>query len=1225
MKPLNNLLFITLLWFLPFSTLHAQILKNVNLNLNSGGRINDVEFIESFGVYVVVGDFDSINGTSIKNVAFLKADFTIHSNFQLSNINGEVRSVEYEFTSNRHYLWFGGNFESIIFNGNNYQRNSIIETYLTTSGSSFLLNLAGFNPLIDDDTYNSGIYGLEFSSPYLYLAGDFYQVSSNIGGSSSPNNPFIAVRIYNNLLNRPLQTVNFNGEGGGSPYYALNKGVGLNVIGFTGNPDYSYPKRIQVFNNLNLVDSDYSFIPIGSLPCTEHDKSEYYRIICIDSLIHTHIRTGMTCSASTYINPPEPLFLKLNPDNTIDNTNSVQIADEPYDFVDYNKYILYTSYSNGNVSYDGENKIIELKKVSPSGTVNNFGYYRSSQNIDETKSNLHTSNNFLFVSESNMLELGTNILTSLNQWGGGTYTEIIGPVPHIGLAIFCLEPNNPKDFTVFDQSICEGNIRTYTIPAAQFATGYKWTYTGTGATYRVAGTSDALQPLTSVIISNVNAKSIEIHFGAGTTGGTLTVEPFCTCNTTTDYLYSTGKSLVLTAAPLPNISMVDTMNFTCITDTLLLQINSSTSGISYNWKYNNDSIGSTSDISINKFDNGTVGYYYGTVMEPINQCSRTDSTFVAFDTLAAEIFHSQVLASSPFFTCLTDSITLDGLVSNALISWATTANPINVLPSSLTIYSIDTLNLIMFATYNSNGCTAQTAYSIIVDQTTSDGALTGYPNYPTVQMADTINCFNSNLALTCEVIGSEPGTAQWLINNTLSGDQLILNASDSVGMDSFFNTKVFQFQTLNSSNGCIRDYNVVIVFDLESPFAASNEDESLNCSQSSVILNHLATSGNVLEGWLDETLNQTGSQSLLVSNIGEYYYQVKDTINGCIAVDTVNVIQTSELLLDLVSDTLVCPNQQVNLTVAPINNSESCTFNWSNGSQNQSITAIGGVDTELSVVVTNASGCVGYDTVSISITPPVLATFDAVSSCTSGAIQITTATGGSGNYSYSLDAQNWQTNTAFTDLTLGNYTIYVKDDLGCVYSFNETLDGNGAVPDLNFLVSTYNEIGDTIALVNISGFTGFDSLIWSIPAISTVLSVEDSLLILSIDEEGWFEVVLNGYIDTCMYSFKKAVYFGTESPLFDENYDTKGIDSLVVFPNPTTGFFTVEFTLGIEQNYTIVVTNLQGQAIASMSYSGTGNTVSKDFNFPLGTPPGNYSIHIIADFDAAHQSIILSY
>ena len=42
---------------------------------------------------------------------------------------------------------------------------------------------------------------------------------------------------------------------------------------------------------------------------------------------------------------------------------------------------------------------------------------------------------------------------------------------HSGLAVICLEPENPYDFIVYDTLICEGNEVVYTIPPAKYAEG----------------------------------------------------------------------------------------------------------------------------------------------------------------------------------------------------------------------------------------------------------------------------------------------------------------------------------------------------------------------------------------------------------------------------------------------------------------------------------------------------------------------------------------------------------------------------------------------------------------------------------------------------------------------------------------------------------------------------------------------------------------------------------
>ena len=229
-----------------------------------------------------------------------------------------------------------------------------------------------------------------------------------------------------------------------------------------------------------------------------------------------------------------------------------------------------------------------------------------------------------------------------------------------------------------------------------------------------------------------------------------------------------------------------------------------------------------------------------------------------------------------------------------------------------------------------------------------------------------------------------------------------------------------------------------------------------------------------------------------------------------------------------------------------------------------------------------------------------------------------------GNYSYSMDALTWQQDPVFYGLPLGEHTIFIQDDLGCVYSFMETIDENTASFDINFLASTYNAKGDTIAIVNISNYTGFDGIEWILPEGAIVHSIDDSMVVMSMDVAGWYDVTIVGYKDTCSYTFTNSVYFGDYAPVFEEDYEQMGITGVNIYPVPILGSstFTVDLTLGVSQNYVVLVTNYLGQPIPGMSQSGVGQSASLNFTLP-GVSPGNYIVHIIADYDALQQTIVV--
>ena len=211
--------------------------------------------------------------------------------------------------------------------------------------------------------------------------------------------------------------------------------------------------------------------------------------------------------------------------------------------------------------------------------------------------------------------------------------------PRNGLAVICLEPEDPSFFNNFDTMICEGEAAIYTIPSVEYAEGYRWSYTGTGALYRIANSGNAFQPLSTVIIPSLSG--IEVQYPAGATSGVLSVDAYSTCNTATDYLYAKEVSLNIQVTPIPEVNILEeSMSFTCIVDTFDLAVQSSTPSISWEWQYDNDvtvlSTSNTMPVGMNSApieQNGS--YYYVTGTEPINGCLRADSVMVLIDNTPA--------------------------------------------------------------------------------------------------------------------------------------------------------------------------------------------------------------------------------------------------------------------------------------------------------------------------------------------------------------------------------------------------------------------------------------------------------------------------------------------------------------------------------------------------------------------------------------------------------------
>jgi len=175
-----------------------------------------------------------------------------------------------------------------------------------------------------------------------------------------------------------------------------------------------------------------------------------------------------------------------------------------------------------------------------------------------------------------------------------------------------------------------------------------------------------------------------------------------------------------------------------------------------------------------------------------------------------------------------------------------------------------------------------------------------------------------------------------------------------------------------------------------------------------------------------------GSKTLLQSGI------YTDTLRGFAgACDTIVTLQLQVQALpvpQILGDTVLCAGQQTSLEVAP----GFTTYTWSNGANSNKINAIG--SGTYSITVTDALGCMGADSFKVEVLTPLSASWSVVDpSCpgfSDGAIWLQQVTGGRAPYQYRLNGGTGQTQTSFTLLPAGAYTLEVSDQFGCTVSEN---------------------------------------------------------------------------------------------------------------------------------------------------------------------------------------------
>lgn len=254
------------------------------------------------------------------------------------------------------------------------------------------------------------------------------------------------------------------------------------------------------------------------------------------------------------------------------------------------------------------------------------------------------------------------------------------------------------------------------------------------------------------------------------------------------------------------------------------------------------------------------------------------------------------------------------------------------------------------------------------------------------------------------------------IFNNLDAGSYTLNISDALGCTS-------------STTVNITEPSEIVISNMLPTFSS--------CGSSNGALLIIASGGT---GSLQYQLNSGGYQSSGQFNnlaSGFYAVDVMDA-NGCTATNYALVNDQGSPVLSVLSQTNASCNNSMDGTIILNATGGSGTLQYSidGGSTWQTSGSFTGLAGGMYLcIVQDAAGCKAAMKVYLS-QPPVI-TFSTASTSVmcnggnTGSIQVTQVTGGTGNFTYSLNNINYQSGPVFSGLTAGNYTVYAKDAAGC--------------------------------------------------------------------------------------------------------------------------------------------------------------------------------------------------
>ncbi len=238
----------------------------------------------------------------------------------------------------------------------------------------------------------------------------------------------------------------------------------------------------------------------------------------------------------------------------------------------------------------------------------------------------------------------------------------------------------------------------------------------------------------------------------------------------------------------------------------------------------------------------------------------------------------------------------------------------------------------------------------------------------------------------------------------------------------------------------------------------------------------------------DTSITGTGMTNLLVNNeipnipAGTYFIFVRDEF-GNEGVESIEVTEPEVLEISLSpsengafnlscfeyydgASMMMIPGNDGAITANLEGGKSPYSYLWSDGQMTQTADGLEAINYE--VTVTDDVGCSITASLQLSSPDQLQSVVDfrdpTCDGFDTGEIEILNTSGGTGPYNYALNqTNNFDSLTLFTDLLEGDYTVFVRDSLGCVSSFIGTTVAPD-IPTITFDDDLEIELCDSIRL-----------------------------------------------------------------------------------------------------------------------------------------------------------------
>jgi len=241
--------------------------------------------------------------------------------------------------------------------------------------------------------------------------------------------------------------------------------------------------------------------------------------------------------------------------------------------------------------------------------------------------------------------------------------------------------------------------------------------------------------------------------------------------------------------------------------------------------------------------------------------------------------------------------------------------------------------------------------------------------------------------------------------------------------------------TVTDANGCVIT-NTVTINSTSGPTAVASVGTSIKCSGQTGSVTATASNGTLpyTYSW---SAGVSGSGFQVSGFAGTYTVTIVDA-NGCSSISSITLTEPPAFVITTAKSDATCGNADGTIFVTASGGVLNYTYSWSNDSINPQITNLN--SGTFSLTVTDANGCSqSTATMITNNNAPIAAAASAQTTITEGnsTLLIGSSTGTGVTYTWtpgaSLNCSDCLTPTANPGTTT-TYTLYVKDNMGCVDS-----------------------------------------------------------------------------------------------------------------------------------------------------------------------------------------------